>query len=550
MATIPVVIPGYYPNGYMDLGTDPLAVTGQSTFTGTATVVSASGANLSTVKVVSATVTLTGAVQVTTAQGTVTIGINTLTDSMAETVDSYSSLYVQGEPVAAGSVTITAQYAVNVAAGRTRLTPTVTVASAAAADIVGFRVAAATVTLTGTTQVTTVQGFVAIGIPTLTDSMSVTVDSYATLYVAGPPVASGSVTLTTPNAVNIAAGRFTHTPTRTVASATSAELSGHHIAAATITLTGTTQTTTATGFVRIGQATLTDGSGVTVDTYASLYIADAPVQAGMVTLTAAYALWVDAGNVRLDGNLTVSGGTVTLSAAATSNVIIANTAAAWRLFDGTVAVINVDTRNTITGINTVSVTSPAMTIVGASGTTYSQVAIGAHTVTTSTMTGITALNGLGLSIGANTVAQSGGAVTVTTASALYVQKVVAGSMVTITNNYLINTDTAGCFCTAAGVWTDTSTETHKESIATVAKGKALAMLDSIRAVEFRYRPEFTDGVDTERYGVIAEEVPEFLASPGHNGVAAQHLAGYVLAVVKDLADQLAMANKRIEALGG
>lgn len=423
--------------------------------------------------------------------------------------------------------------------GQSTFTGTATVVSAASANLATIKMADATMTLTGTTSVTTAQGAVTIGTQTLTDGSAVTVTSYASLYVAGQPVAAGSVTITDAYAVNVAAGRSLFTPTRTVASATSAELSGFHVASATITLTGTTQTTTATGFVRLGQATLTDGSAVTVDTYATLYIKDAPTSAGSVTLTAAYALWVDAGNVRLDGNLTVSGGTITTSAAATSLVIIANTAVAYRIYDGTVAIVNYDTRNTVTGVSTTTFTSPSITVAGASGTTSNNVVVAAKTLTTSTTTGITALDGLQLQVNAPTINQSGGAVTVTTVSSVYLQKPVAGSSVTITNNRYINTDTAGCFLTAAGVWTDASSVDHKEDIVTVAKGAALALLDTIRPVTFKYRPGHDDGLDTERFGVIAEEVPDFLASPDHKGVGSIHLAGYLLAVVRDLKDEIA-----------
>jgi len=421
--------------------------------------------------------------------------------------------------------------------GKLTITGTQTVTSGASADISVVNVKAATVTLTGTTQVTTAQGSVTVGIITLTDASAETVDSYASLYVAGQPVAGGSVTLTDAYAVNIAAGRVLMTPTRTVASATSANLSGLHVASSTLTVTGTTQITTATGFVRIGQVTVTDSMAVTIDTLASLYILGAPIAAGSVTLTAGYAIWVDAGNVRFDGNLTVSGGTVTLSAAATSNVIIANTAAAWRLYDGTTAIINVDTRNTVTGVVGVAISAAAPTITAAAGVTWSQASIAAKTITLTGSTGVTATDGLALTVGAQTITDSS-AVTVTTASALYLSKVVAGGMVTITNNYIINTNTAGCFLTAAGTWTDASSVEHKQDITTVPRGKALGLLDSIRSVTYRYRPGHDDGFDVDRFGVIAQEVPDFIGTKERTGVAAVHEAGYLLAVVKDLAAEI------------
>lgn len=326
---------------------------------------------------------------------------------------------------------------------------------------------------------------------------------------------------------------------RTVASGASADLAGVKWSAGTITLTGGTQVTLAQGYLSLARPTLTDGSAVTVDTYASLYIANSPAAGGSVTLTNAYAIWVDAGNTRLDGNLTVSGGTITVSAAATSVNIADNTSQALKFVGTSTNLLVMDTRNTVTGVVTFAFTGPTITVAGASGTTYSQVSIAAKTLTTSTQTTITALDGLAFTVGTQTVAQSGGAVTVTTASALYLKKVAAGASVTITNNYIINTDVAGCFLTAAGAWTDASSLEHKESIVTVAKGRALSLLDTIRAVEFRYRDGHSDGVDTARFGVIAEEVPDFLATNDHKGVASIHLVGYLLSVVKDLAAEVA-----------
>lgn len=66
-----------------------------------------------------------------------------------------------------------------------------------------------TITLTGTTQVTTAAGGVhqlSLGVITVTDSSSVTMDQAATLYIAGAPAAGGSVTITNPYALWVDAG--------------------------------------------------------------------------------------------------------------------------------------------------------------------------------------------------------------------------------------------------------------------------------------------------------------------------------------------------------
>ena len=86
----------------------------------------------------------------------------------------------------------------------------------------------------------------------------------------------------------------------------------------TVTLTGTTQVTAASGTLYLDQMTLTDASAVTVDAHATLYIKGPSVAAGSVTLTAPWSVWVDAGNCRFDGNLD-------FSAADATNIVLGTT---------------------------------------------------------------------------------------------------------------------------------------------------------------------------------------------------------------------------------
>lgn len=78
----------------------------------------------------------------------------------------------------------------------------------------------------------------------------------------------------------------------------------------TVTITGTTNITTATGFnvMDIGVVTYTDSSAVTISHAATVRIAGAPSAAGSVTITKGYALWIDAGLFRLDGKVNNGGG--------------------------------------------------------------------------------------------------------------------------------------------------------------------------------------------------------------------------------------------------
>lgn len=242
-----------------------------------------------------------------------------------------------------------------------------------------------------------------------------------------------------------------------------------------------------------------------------------------------------------------------LTAAGTFTVK-ANTAAAYAFSDGTVSMLAFDSRNTVTGVISALFTSPAMTIAGAAGTTYSQVGIAAHTVTTSTTTGITALDGLGLTIAAQTVAQSGGAVVVTTASALYITKVVAGSSVTISNNYLVNTNQSGCFCTAAGVWTDTaSTARIKDGIDDVLADEVLEVLGRLRPRTWKYKPEETgDDKGRQRYGIVSEELPECFRIPGidndQGGLSGTILGSFSLAALKCLLEENRALKARLDKL--
>lgn len=112
--------------------------------------------------------------------------------------------------------------------------------------------------------------------------------------------------------------------TETIASAAGATWNAVNFQASTATLTGSTTVATATGFNyhSIGTPTITDASAVIVTNAASLYIANAPQQAGSVTITNAYALWVDNGTARFDGLISAQGG-ITLTTFTAGSVLFA-----------------------------------------------------------------------------------------------------------------------------------------------------------------------------------------------------------------------------------
>ena len=108
----------------------------------------------------------------------------------ASTVTTAVTLDIGGAPIAGTNATITNAICAQFGGATTQV-------SAAGFTYANVGLAAHTLTMTGTTQVTSVgPSQLSIGILTITDASALTVNSAAALYIAGPPVAAGSVTLT------------------------------------------------------------------------------------------------------------------------------------------------------------------------------------------------------------------------------------------------------------------------------------------------------------------------------------------------------------------
>ncbi|MBI3305235.1 hypothetical protein HYZ80_02865, partial [Candidatus Parcubacteria bacterium] len=147
-----------------------------------------------------------GGTGVNNGSNTITLG-GTLTTSgssaltLTTTATTNSTLPAGTDTLAglATAQTFTAQNTHNVARS---------IASAAGATLDDLSITAATTTVTGTTQVTNAKGFNKVSIykPTITDSSAVTIDNAATLYIEAAPLAAGSVTITSPYAIWVAAG--------------------------------------------------------------------------------------------------------------------------------------------------------------------------------------------------------------------------------------------------------------------------------------------------------------------------------------------------------
>lgn len=275
----------------------------------------------------------------------------------------------------------------------------------------------------------------------------------------------------------------------------------------------------------------------TVTVAATVRIADAPTEGG-----SNYALWVDSGVSRFDGNLD-------LSDAAKSIVIIANTAAALTISNGTTSIISVDTRNTVAAVAAVTITGSPPTIASAgSALLWNQLKSAAVTVTLTGNTTTTSMLGISAYFDTPTITDST-ACTLTTASTLHVAAVAnAGGSLTITNRRMISTGVTDCFLTNAGVWTDTaSVRIGKEEIADEEGAGIAAVLEDVRPRSWRYREDFHgDDKGRKRFGIVADELPDAFMVPGEaekSGISAGVMSSFNLAATKYLFEE----NKALKA---
>ena len=118
----------------------------------------------------------------------------------ASTITTATTVSIVSAPVAGTNTTITNAFALQAGGATTQVTASGLIYGA-------IDIPAHTLTVTGTTQVTSAgPAGLRIGVLTITDASVVTVDSAASLYIAGPPVQAGSVTLTSAYSLWIDAG--------------------------------------------------------------------------------------------------------------------------------------------------------------------------------------------------------------------------------------------------------------------------------------------------------------------------------------------------------
>lgn len=196
-----------------------------------------------------------------------------------------------------------------------------TIASGASATLEVFEVTAGTVTISGSTNITTATGFNVANHDKVTYSnASLAVTAAASVYFNGAPDCTGGMSIISPTIIRAGGASGTY-PTSAGFTYSGIQLDAH-----TVTLSGTTQVTSACGFagVRIGIPTATDASAVTIDAMAAVYIQGAAAQAGSVTGTLKYSLWIDAGLPRIDS--VTANGTVACVLTPTVGPTGANTA--------------------------------------------------------------------------------------------------------------------------------------------------------------------------------------------------------------------------------
>jgi hypothetical protein len=195
--------------------------------------------------------------------------------------------------------------------------------------------------------------------------------------------------------------------------------------------------------------------------------------------------------------------------------------------------------------------APDFTLSDGATAQYTQILGHEVTVTLAGTTQVTTLNvGMGLSVAAITLNQSGGAVTVNQASTLHVPVITAGSSVTA--NRMISTGVADCYLTVGGVWTDTSsTQKVKRNIQEIEDmGAAISKL---KPKQYNYNGHFDNDYDRDRFGVVAEEMPDFLKVPGEenpSGVSGVVMANFALASVSYLHNEIKQLKSELKAMRG
>jgi len=314
------------------------------------TVASATSATWDGIDILGATLTLTGTTHITTATGLnmVTVRAPTITDSSSVTVDYAATMAIIGGPTVSGSASLTNPYALWVQGVSSTVSPIFVTNAKAGSGIelqvsgtartgmvlrdssgtarggVGYVVSSndwAAGALAGGTAlwsntaiyIKPSSGSINLWSPATSGYGGVAAIAVQDSLI-GLAFSSTTIQLTSTGiALAVASGgNVQFNTSATVASSSSAVWNGIDVIAATLTLSGSTHITTATGvnMVSFRAPSYSAASALTVDLAATVYIAGPPsgVGAGPCTITAPYSLWIDNGVFRYDGLVANGGG--------------------------------------------------------------------------------------------------------------------------------------------------------------------------------------------------------------------------------------------------
>jgi hypothetical protein len=255
-------------------------------------------------------------------------------------------------------------------------------------------------------------------------------------------------------------------------------------------------------------------------------------------------------------SVTLSSGNLTMSNGGQEIVFKSNSNGSLLLTDGTTTMIGFDSRNTSStlGAGAVSLVGKNVSLASAaSAFANPSVYVGTKTLTLTGTTTTTSWHGGSAYFDAVTFTDSS-VCTLTAASLIYIAALpAAGGSLTITNSYMIFTGVAGCYLTNSGIWTSiVSSAAYKENIQDAKPDDIMAVIDQIRPRSWKYDAEhFGHDNDRQRFGIVAEEMPEACLIPGQHprgGINGGILGSLSLAAIKVLRDENQELRKLVQHL--
>lgn len=106
---------------------------------------------------------------------------------------------------------------------------------------------------------------------------------------------------------------------------------------------------------------------------------------------------------------------------------------------------------------------------------------------------------------------------------------------------------SGAHCTAGGVWTNASSREYKTDIVPLQQeeySEILEKLEKMDVVHFKYKTE----PDVEHIGMIAEDVPQEIASPDRKGIPTADAIAFLVAAVKAQQTKIEKLENKLEQL--